>query len=128
MAKEKQEKQTKENKENQEMPKLDEQTKQKIQEIQILEQNMQSLLMQKQAFQLELNETENALSEISSSKEDVFKLIGKIMIKTNKKKLEKELTKKKELLTLRLNSIEKQEKEFSEHLEELRKEIMKRIK
>jgi prefoldin beta subunit len=112
----------------QEVPKIDEQTQQKIQEIQILEQNMQGLLMQKQAFQLELNETENALSEISATKEDVFKLIGQIMIKTDKKKLEQELTKKKELLTLRLNSIEKQEKEFSEHLEELRKEIMKSIK
>ena len=114
--------------EKQEVPKIDEQTQQKIQEIQILEQNMQGLLMQKQAFQLELNETENALSEISSSKEDVFKLIGQIMIKTDKKKLEEELTKKKELLTLRLNSIEKQEKEFSEPLEDLRKEIMKSIK
>ena len=112
----------------QEVPKIDEQTQQKIQEIQILEQNMQGLLMQKQAFQLELNETENALKEIKESKEDVFKLIGQIMIKTDKKKLEEELTRKKELLTLRLNSIEKQEKEFSEHLEELRKEIMKSIK
>ena len=112
----------------QEVPKIDEQTQQKIQEIQILEQNMQGLLMQKQAFQLELNETENALSEISATKEDVFNFILQIMIKTDKKKLEQELTKKKELLTLRLNSIEKQEKEFSEHLEELRKEIMKSIK
>ena len=121
MAKEKQ------TKDKQEV-KLDEQTQQKIQEIQILEQNMQGLLMQKQAFQLELNETENALSEISSTKEDVFKLIGQIMIKTDKQKLEKELNQKKELLTLRLNSIEKQEKEFSEHLEEIRKEVMSKIK
>jgi len=110
------------------VPKINQETQQKIQEIQILEQNMQGLLMQKQAFQLELNETENALSEIKETKEDVFKLIGQIMIKTDKKKLEQELTKKKELLTLRLTSIEKQEKEFTEHLEELRKEIMKSIK
>ena len=121
-------KQEKQSEDKQEVPKIDEQTQQKIQEIQILEQNMQALLMQKQAFQLELNETENALSEISASKEDVFKLIGQIMIKTDKTKLEQELTKKKDLLTLRLNSIEKQEKEFSEHLEELRKDIMKSIK
>ena len=112
----------------QEVPKIDEQTQQKIQEMQILEQNMQGLLMQKQTFQIELNETENALNEIKETKEDVFKLIGQIMIKTDKEKLEKELTRKKELLTLRLNSIEKQEKEFSEHLEDLRKEIMSRIK
>tara|TARA_Y100000310_G_C20691291_1_gene822419 strand:- start:4191 stop:4538 length:348 start_codon:yes stop_codon:yes gene_type:complete len=107
---------------------IDEKTQQKIQELQILEQNLQGLLMQKQAFQLELNETENALSEILNSKEDVFKLIGQIMIKTDKKKLEDELKKKKELLTLRLSSIEKQEKEFSDNLEKSRKEIMEKIK
>jgi len=115
-------------KESPKPPVINEQTQQKIQEIQILEQNIQGLLMQKQAFQLELNETENALSEISKSKEDVFKIIGQIMIKKDKKNLEEELKKKKELLTLRLNSIEKQEKEFSEHLEDLRKEIMSKIK
>jgi len=118
----------KQDKKDKQEAKLDEQTQQKIQEMQILEQNMQGLLMQKQAFQIELNETENALNEIKETKEDVFKLIGQIMIKTNKERLEKELTKKKELLTLRLNSIEKQEKEFSNHLEDLRKEVMSKIK
>ena len=84
-------------------------TQQKIQEIQILEQNMQNLLLQKQAFQLELNETGNALSEIEFSNEDVFKLIGQIMIKSDKEKIKKELKQKKEILSLRLSSIEKQE-------------------
>lgn len=109
-------------------PKIDEKTQAKIQEMQMLEQNLQGLLMQKQAFQLESNETENALKEIKDSKEDVFKLVGNIMIKTNKEKLEEELTKKKELLTLRLTSIEKQEKDFSEDLEKSRKEIMEKLK
>ena len=108
--------------------KLDEKTQQQIQEIQILEQNLQSLLMQKQAFQIELNETENALSEISKSKDDVFNLIINIMIKADKEKLEKELKQKKELLALRLTSIEKQEAQLSEQVEKLRKEIMKKIK
>ena len=111
-----------------EKPKITEETQQKIQEIQILEQNLQNLLLQKQAFQIELNETENALSEILKSKEDVFKLISNIIIKADKEKLEKELKQKKELLSLRLNSIEKQETKLSEQMENLRKEIMKEIK
>ena len=41
--------------------KIDAETGKKIQELQILEQNLQNLLMQKQAFQIELNEIENAL-------------------------------------------------------------------
>ncbi len=107
---------------------IDEKTQEKIQEIQILEQNLHNLLLQKQAFQLELNETENALSEIEKTKEDVFKIISNIMIKTDKTKLKEELNRKKELLNLRLNSIGSQEKEFSKELEVLRKEIMKKFK
>jgi prefoldin beta subunit len=103
-------------------------TQQKIQEIQILEQNLNQILMQKQAFQMELNESQNALSEIKTSKDDIFKLIGQIMIKADKKKTEQELTKKNDLLTLRLRSIEKQEEEFNHHVEKLREEIMKEIK
>jgi prefoldin beta subunit len=111
-----------------EKPKITEETQQKIQEIQILEQNLQNLILQKQAFQIELNETENALSEISKSKDDIFKLVSNIMIKTDKEKLEKELKQKKELLSLRLTSIEKQETKLSEQVENLRKEIMKELK
>ena len=100
----------------------------KIQEMQILEQSLQNILMQKQAFQLELNETENALSEISEAKDDIFKIVGQIMIKADKEKTKKELEKKKELISLRLKSIEKQETELTKQLEDLRKEVMEKIK
>ena len=90
---------------------IDEETQKEIQELQILEQNLQAILMQKQAFQVELNETENALTEIAKSNDEVFKIIGNIMIKSGKKKIEEELKKKSELLSLRLKSIENQEKE-----------------
>jgi|SRR3989344_2759661 len=107
---------------------IDGTTQNKIQEIQILEQNLHNLILQKQAFQIELNETENASSEIERTKEDVFKIISNIMIKTEKNKLKEELNRKKELLNLRLKSIDSQEDEFSKQLEELRKEIMKKLK
>jgi prefoldin beta subunit len=107
---------------------IDKETQEKIQELQSYEQTIQSLLMQKQAFQMELSETENALKEISSSKEDVYKLIGNIMIKTNKEPVEKELKQKQELLSLRLKSIEKQEDTISKKAEELRADVMKKIK
>ena len=45
----------------------------KIQEIQILEQNLQNLLLQKQAFQMEISETIAAKREIEMAGEDVFK-------------------------------------------------------
>jgi prefoldin beta subunit len=107
---------------------LDKETQQKIQELQGLEQNFQQVLMQKQAFQIELSETENALAEIVKSEDDVFKIVGNIMIKTDKKTTEEELKKKQELLSLRLKSIEGEEQNFTKQAEELRAEVMKKIK
>jgi len=107
---------------------IDKETQEKIQELQGYEQNLHALLMQKQAFQMELSETENALTEISKSKDDIFKIVGNVMIKTDKKQIEEESKKKQELLALRLKSIEKQEQELGKQVEELRADVMKKIK
>lgn len=95
-----------------------------IQEMQFLEQNLQNLLMQKQAFQMELTETTSALEEIEKSGEDVFKIVGQLMIKSDKPIVVSDLTKKKDLLELRMKSIEKQETALTNKLEEIREEIL----
>jgi prefoldin beta subunit len=107
---------------------VDKETQEKIQELQAHEQNLHGLLMQKQAFQMELTETENALGEISKTEGDVFKMVGQIMIKSDKTKVEEDLKKKQELLSLRLKSIDEQESGMSKQAEELRAEVMKKIK
>jgi len=96
-----------------------------VQEINILEQNLQQLLLQKQAFNMELSETETALEEIKNSGEEIFKIVGQLMIKSEKNKIEEELLQKIKLLQLRCNSLDKQEKIFSEKIESLRKNILK---
>lgn len=93
-----------------------------IQEIQILEQNLHNLLLQKQAFQMEISETQAAKKEIKNS-EDVFKVIGQLMIKAEKEKVEEELLNKEKLLDLRIKSIEKQETSLTKKLDSLRKEV-----
>ena len=100
----------------------------KIQEMQFLEQNLQNLLLQKQAFQIELSETQSALREIESSDDEVFKILGQLMIKTDKSKIKQELLDKEKILTLRLKAIEKQETSLTEQLDTLRTEVMKSIK
>ncbi len=106
---------------------IDKQDTKKIQELQFYERTLQNLIMQKQAFQLELLETERAISELSKSKEDVFKLIGQIIIKADKEQTKKDLMKKKGLLSLRFDSIKKQEGELTKQIEILQKEIFKKI-
>ena len=101
---------------------------QKIQEMQILEQSLQSILYQKQAFHMELSETRAALNEIKDSKDQVFKLVGQLLIQTDKDKIKKELDDKEKFLDLRLKSLEKQEKNLSEQLESLRDDFLKKSK
>jgi prefoldin beta subunit len=95
----------------------------KIQEMQILEQRLQNTILQKQSFQIELAETSSALSELDNSGDDVFKVIGQLMIKYDKKKMKEELLNKQKILELRINSFEKQENLFSSQLDKLQQEI-----
>jgi prefoldin beta subunit len=96
-----------------------------IQEMQMLEQNLNALLYQRQTNQTELNEVENALNEVEKSKEDPYKIASGIMVKVPKEDIKKELEEKKNVLSLRNQSIEKQEKLFEKRSEELRKELQK---
>jgi len=100
----------------------------KMQEMQILEQNIQNILLQKQAFQMELSETESALKEVENSKEEVYKIIGQLMIKKNKKEILEELKNKQKLLDIRIKALDKQEKNFTEKSEKLREELIQSSK
>ena len=100
----------------------------KIQEMQVLEQNLQNLLLQKQAFQIELSETQSALKEIENAGDEVFKIIGQLMLKTEKTKIKQELLNKEKILNLRTKTIEKQEVSLTEQLDSLREEVMKLMK
>ena len=106
---------------------FDQETGKKIQELQILEQNFQALLMQKQNFQIELTEVTTAIEEVQNSKDDVFKIIGQVMVKSNKDSLKKELHEKRELLDLRMKAIEKQENTLRDTVERLKGDIVDKI-
>jgi prefoldin beta subunit len=97
----------------------------KIQEFQTLEQALQNILLQKQTFQMELSETQSALKEIQNSDDEVFKIVGQLMIKTEKQKIMEELANREKILELRLNTIDKQEGSLTEKLEKLREEFIK---
>lgn len=96
----------------------------KIQELQLLGQSLQNTLMQKQAFQMELSETQAALGELKNSGDEVFKIIGQLMIKSEKSKITDDLENKEKILNLRISALEKQENSLTEKFEDLRKEIL----
>jgi len=96
-----------------------------VQDIQFLEQGLQNILFQKQAFQMELSETQDALKELENSKDDVFKVIGQIMVKFEKSKMKEEMLNKIKIFELRLKNLEKQEVSLTEHMEKIRDDTLK---
>ena len=102
-------------------------TQEKINQLSMMEQNMSSLVMQKQQLQQQLIEVESALSEITSSNE-CYKIVGNVMLKTDSKKLEKELMDKKETCDLRIAAIDKQQQKLKEKAAKTQAEVMEEIK
>lgn len=95
-----------------------------IQEMQFIEQGLNTILLQKQAFQLELSETQTAIKEIHESGDDVFKIVGNLMIKSNKEKIKVELGSKEKFLDVRIKTLEKQEISLTEKLQKLRDDLL----
>lgn len=106
---------------------MDKETEQKINQLQLFEQSLQNLLIQKQQFQLQLAEIDSALKELETT-EEVYKIIGDIMVSTKKEDLKKDLKEKKEINELRIKSLEKQEAQIKEKASNLQEEVLKSIK
>lgn len=99
-------------------------SKEDLQKLQVLEQNMHQIGMQKQQFSAQLYEVEGALKEIENS-DSTFKIIGGLMVSAKKDDLKSELSQKKELLELRVQTLEKQEKQLKEKAKSLQEELTK---
>ena len=102
-------------------------TEQKIGQLQMFEQSLQNFLGQKQQFQVQLVEVESALGEIESTNK-AYKIIGNIMVENDKNELKADLQSKKEMLELRIKTMEKQETQVRERASKLQSEILKKIK
>ncbi len=106
---------------------MKQETQEKINQLQNLEQNINSMIAQKQQFQAQNMEIDNALSQIEGT-EKVFRIIGNIMVASSKDNIKKDLDEKKELVELRLKTIDKQEEKLRAKANELQQEVLKEMK
>lgn len=102
---------------------MNNESQEKINRLSQLEQSAHQFLNQRQMIQTQILEIESALKELETS-ENSYKIIGNIMVKSNKTDLNKELNSKKQMLEIRVKSIEKQEKLIKEKASALQKEVM----
>ena len=102
---------------------LNEEAEAQLEELQMFEQQFQGILAEKQSLQIELNEVENATTELAKSKDDVYRIIGGIMLKSDKEQLLKELGERKKILSMRIGSVEKQESMIMSKIENSRSSV-----
>lgn len=111
------------------MDKTKQEKKETLEQLQLTEQALQNLILQKQVFNLELLEANNALQELNKIKDnETYKIVGSIMFKADKEELKKELKKKIDILELRIKSIENQEQELREKLLKTRASVLDKLK
>ena len=105
---------------------MNKELQEKIGKLQMFEQNMQNFLMQKQQFQGQLLEIDSAIKELKDAKV-AYKIVGNIMVNSNKDELEKDLKEKKERIELRIKTLEKQEAQIKEKASSIQAEVMKEM-
>tara|TARA_B100002049_G_scaffold156064_1_gene116487 strand:+ start:1143 stop:1538 length:396 start_codon:yes stop_codon:yes gene_type:complete len=101
-----------------------------IMKLQQSQQNLQSIMTQRQHLEMEKAETEKALDELKKIADDdsVFKQAGTVLIKSDKKTLVDELEEKVELSKTRSTVLEKQEVRVKETLKEQEAKITELMK
>ena len=98
--------------------------KEALKKIQEAEQTIQNLLQQKQAFLSQNAEIEEALNELLNTT-TAYQIVANIMIKKDTDELKKNLSEQKEIIELRIKTIEKQENRMKEQIKEHQESVIK---
>ncbi len=99
----------------------------KVQQLQLLQQNVENLTLQKQQLESQLTELDCSLSNLNGSPIS-YRIIGKIMVAVPASTLQKELNEKHEVITLRLQNLQKQEEKLGKNIEQLQKEVVAELR
>lgn len=97
-------------------------------QAQAFQQQLQSLMFQKETLSMQMIEIKKAVEELDKTKDSsVYKITGPILIKVNKGNVKKELDEKEELINLRIKTLEKNEMRVKDKLNELREGLSKKV-
>jgi len=107
-------------------PELQEQ----LRELQSGQQQLQAIVSQRMQADLMVKETERTLKVLEKlpADEKIYKAVGRILISSDKKSVESELSESKETLGVRMKSIERQEAKLKEKLSDMQKTLEAELK
>jgi prefoldin beta subunit len=103
---------------------------QRLLRLQQLQQTLQGVLTQKQQLELELTDVEQALSELEKLSDDavIYKSVGALLVKSEKAKVTTELNERKELLSMRINVLGKQEERLRTQVKDLQGKLQQDLR
>jgi len=115
---------------SEEIPSLPPQVQQRLLRLQQLQQTLQAVLTQKQQLELELTETEQALSELEKVTDDavIYKSIGSLLVKSEKATVTIELNERKDLLNMRIGVLGKQEERLRSQVKDLQVKLQQDLR
>ena len=98
--------------------------------LQQLQQTLQGVTSQKQQLEMQLTEVEQASSELEKLNETavVYKSIGALLVKSEKDKVTKELTERKELVKMRVDVLAKQEERLRIQVKDLQGKLQQDLR
>jgi len=100
-----------------------------VAQFQNYQQQMQSLLIQKESMKLQSIEADKALKELEKTQQkSAYKITGQIMISKPVEELKSELEEVKENIDIRIKSLEKSEERLTGRLKELQEKLQEFMK
>lgn len=101
-----------------------------LMKVQQTQQNLQSIMTQKQHLEIERADTEKALEELKKARDDdtVYKHAGTILIKSTRQEMISELEERQEMAKTRATVLAKQEDRVKETLKEQEAKITEMTK
>jgi prefoldin beta subunit len=106
------------------MPELTDQQKEMVFQFQTYQQQLQSILIQKESLKLQGMEIDKALEELNATKNDsAYKITGNIIVSKPVDELKKDAEESKEAIEIRIKSLEKTEEKINGKLKELQEKL-----
>jgi prefoldin beta subunit len=100
-----------------------------IEQFQIYQQQLQSVLIQKENLKMQNLEIERALEELNKTdQKTAYKIAGQIMVSKPVEELKKDLSEMKETVEVRIKGLEKTEERMVNKLKELQDKLKDVIK
>ena len=111
------------------MPEMSDEAKQMILEFQAYQQQLQSVVMQRENLKLQDLEIDKALEELQASKDKTaYKITGSVMVSKPTEDIISDLKDTKEAIGIRVKSFEKTEQRITDRLKDIQEKLKEMVK